>query len=246
MAVNKNAGGRSQQQNDFVMPMSPTSVSATNVGTGRPFNDGSAIVTFSLPSESYAASSYTVTSSPGGYTATGSSSPITISGLQSDTSYTFIVTASNEFGTSDNSAASSAITITTVPSAPTGVSASSPNADQDQISWSASSSGGSAITNYHWESNDGKSGDTGTGLSTTLGQEAGTTQSYRVYATNANGNSEWSSYSNAVTTTFSFTPFSFTPFTFTPFSFTPFAFTPFAFTPFAFTPFAFTPFVPPA
>jgi hypothetical protein len=52
---------------------------------------------------------YTVTDSSGG-TTTGTSSPITVSGLTENTSYTFTVTATNSGGTSVPSSASSEIT----------------------------------------------------------------------------------------------------------------------------------------
>ena len=52
--------------------------------------------------------SYTVTSS-GGQTATGSSSPIVVSGLTSTTYYTFTVTATNALGTSDSSGTSNSV-----------------------------------------------------------------------------------------------------------------------------------------
>ena len=246
MAVGKKGGKKSQQANDFLAPHTPTIGTATDAGSGRAYNNGSASITFTHQGP-YAADSYTVTSNPGNYTGTGSSSPITVTGLQSDTSYTFTVTATNTYGTSEASAASNSITATTVPATPSAPSASSPNADQDVVSWSAPANGGSAITNYHWESNDGKSGDTGTSTSVTVGQEAGTSQTYRVYATNANGNSDYSSYSNQVTTTFSFVPFGvfgFSPFTVFGFSpFNVFGFSPF--NVFGFSPFrvfGFSPF----
>ena len=53
---------------------------------------------------------YTVTSSPGGVTATGTSSPIRVGGLTNGTSYTFTVTATNSIGTSAASAASNSVT----------------------------------------------------------------------------------------------------------------------------------------
>ena len=209
-------------------PSAPVSVSATNVGTSRAFNNGAAIVTFTAGSSNGAEiTSFTVTSSPGSYTATGASSPLTVQGLQSNTAYTFTVTATNLVGTSDASSASSSITATTVPATPSAPSASSPNADQDVVSWSVPADGGSAITGYTWASSDGKSGSTGS-ASVTVGQEAGTAQTYTVYATNANGNSGTSSASNNITTTFSFTPFGFSPFGFTP---APFGFSPFGFSP---------------
>jgi hypothetical protein len=54
--------------------------------------------------------SYTVTSSPGGVTSTGSSSPITVSGLTAGTAYTFTVTASHANGASAASATSNSVT----------------------------------------------------------------------------------------------------------------------------------------
>lgn len=54
--------------------------------------------------------SYTVTASPGGVTASGSDSPLRVTGLVNDTSYTFTVTATNSQGTSDPSAPSAPVT----------------------------------------------------------------------------------------------------------------------------------------
>jgi hypothetical protein len=238
MAIGKRSGKKSQGSNDFLMPRTPTIGTATNVGTGRAFNNGAATVTFTAD-PTYAANSFTVTSTPGSYTGTGASSPITVTGLQSDTAYTFKVTATNTYGTSGESVASNSITATTVPATPAAPTAASPNADADVVSWSAPANGGSAITNYYWESNDSKSGNTGTTLNVTVGQEAGTTQRYKVRATNANGNSEFSALSAEVTTTFSFVPFGV--FGFSPFQV--FGFSPFAV--FGFSPFqvfGFSPF----
>ena len=243
MAVNKKIGKHSQASNDFLQPQSPTNVVGTDVGTGRAYNDGAASVAFVLPANSPAATSYTVLSS-GGQTATGTSSPIVVGGLLSDTPYTFQVKATNNVGDSAYSVASPSVTITTVPAtpaAPTAVTVA--NVAQDTVTWTAPANGGKTITNYHWTSNDGKAGDT-TATSVTVNQEAGTAQTYNVYATNANGNSLTSASSGSVTT-FSFTPFSFTPFSvfgFSPFGFSPFGFSPFGFSPFGFSPFGFSPF----
>jgi uncharacterized protein (TIGR02145 family) len=57
---------------------------------------------------------YTVTSSPGGFNATGATSPINVTGLTNGTAYTFSVVATNAIGNSSPSTASSAVT----PSAP--------------------------------------------------------------------------------------------------------------------------------
>ena len=103
-----------------------TGVTATNSGSGRAYNNGAASVSFTPGTVS--GRSYTVTSSPGSYTATGSSSPITVTGLQSSTQYTYTVTATNNYGTSSASSASSGVTATTVPQAPTIGPATSGNA----------------------------------------------------------------------------------------------------------------------
>jgi len=236
MAAGKKSGRKSQASNDFLEPRAPESVSATNVGSGRAYNNGRADVTFSLPANSPAATSYTVTSSPGSFTGTGSSSPISVTGLQSDTAYTFTVVATNAVGNSPASSASSSITATTVPATPGAPSVSSPNANYDEVAWSAPATGGSAITGYTWTSSDSKTG-TQAGTSVTVSQEAGSAQTYNVYATNANGNSETSASSASVTTTFSFVPFGFAPFGFTPFG--AFGFTPFG--AFGFFQFGFAP-----
>jgi hypothetical protein len=241
MASGKKTGRKSQASNDFLEPLAPTSVTATDVPASRAYNNGRADVTFSLPANSPAATSYTVTSTPGSYTASGASSPISVTGLQSDTAYTFTVIATNAVGNSLASAASSSITATTVPNAPSAPSATAQGAAAtDDVSWTAPATGGSAITSYDWESDDSKSGNTAS-TSVSVAQEAGTAQSYRVRAKNANGDSAWSSYS-AQLTSFSFTPFSFAPFG--AFGFTPFGFTPFGFTPFGFTPFGAFGFTP--
>jgi hypothetical protein len=96
-------------------PDPPTGVSAGSATTS------SLSVSFSAPANNggSAITQYTVTSSPGGVTATGSSSPITVSGLTAGTSYTFTVTATNAIGTSNASSASSAVS-TSSPQPPVG------------------------------------------------------------------------------------------------------------------------------
>ncbi len=70
------------------------------------FEDGST----KIPGSGAPASSYVVTSSPGGLTATGGSSPIQIGGLTSGTAYTFTVAGQNPGGVGAASAASNSVT----------------------------------------------------------------------------------------------------------------------------------------
>lgn len=237
MAQNKRAGKKSLAANDFLTPSAPINVSATDVGTGRAYNNGAATVSFSLPAGSEPATGYTVTASTG-QTASGSSSPITVTGIPVGNA-TFTVTAANANGVSPSSSASSSIAITTVPAAPTGVTASSGVGSYDTVSWTAPANGGKAITNYYITSSDGKTANT-TSTTVNISQENGTSQTYTVYADNANGRSSASTASNNVTT-FSFVPYSFTPYSFTPYSFVPFSFAPYSFTPqsFSFAPYGF-------
>ena len=206
MAVTKNIGGRSQGANDFLTPYAPTIGTATDVGTGRAFNNGAATVTFTAAGPN-PATSYTVTSSPGGLTATGASSPLTVVGLQSGTAYTFTVTGTNAAGTGTASGASNSITATTVPAAPTiGAptnvgNGTDYNAGQVNIAFTAGATGGKAITGYTALSSGAQ---TGTGASSPIlvsNLLSATGYTFQVKATNANGDSAYSSASSSVTVT---------------------------------------------
>ena len=91
-----------------VVPLAPTPgtpTKSTSVGhVSFPFTPATVGDT-----DSAAATSYTVTSSPGSITATGSSSPILVTGLTGGTTYTFTIAATNANGTGLSSSASSSV-----------------------------------------------------------------------------------------------------------------------------------------
>ena len=94
-----------------VVPEAPT------IGTPAIASATSITVPFTAPTANggSAITGYTVTASPGGRTATGSSSPLTVTGLTAGTAYTFTVVATNARGNSLSSTASSSIIPNAVP-----------------------------------------------------------------------------------------------------------------------------------
>jgi len=133
------------------VPDAPTEVTATpgneqvRVDFVAPASNGGSAIT-----------EYTVTSSPGGITASGTSSPITVGGLSNGTPYTFTVKAVNVAGAGLPSAASATVTPRTVPGAPQGFTAT-PSNSQAYLAWTTPlADGGSAITGYQVSSDSGK------------------------------------------------------------------------------------------
>jgi len=181
------------------VPDAPTIGAATNVGTSRAYNNGSATVAFTASATGGTPASYTATSTPGSYTASGAGSPLTVTGLQSATSYTFAVTATNASATGPASSSSSSITATTVPQAPTIGTASLISGGAVSVPFTTGATGGSAITIYTVTSS---STVTATGASSpiTVTETVNGSYTYTVTATNTNGTSAASSASNSVTT----------------------------------------------
>ena len=87
------------------VPGAPTDIAATA-------GNGQATVSFNAPADNggSAITEYIVTTSPGGISAKGTSSPITISGLTNGMTYTFTVKSVNAAGNGESSPASNAVT----------------------------------------------------------------------------------------------------------------------------------------
>lgn len=178
-------------------PGSPTNVTAV-AGNGQatisftpPANDGGNPIT-----------GYIITSQPEGLTATGTTSPITVTGLTNGTAYTFTVVAVNGVGNSPQSAPSASVTPLAPPDAPTGVTAVAGNGEATVSFTPPANNGGSAITGYKVISEPGGITATGTtGPITVTGLTNDTPYTFKVVATNSVGDSPESTPSTSVTPT---------------------------------------------
>ena len=199
-AVNSVGTGPASAASNPVTPL-PFPAAPTNV-TAQAAN-ASAIVSFTLspnPSPGAPITGYTVTSNPGGKTGTGTTSPITVTGLTNGTSYTFTVTATNAIGTSAPSAASNAITAKALPGAPTNVTAVPGNTLANVSFTPPAAGGGTPITSYTVVVMPGGRNVAGTGSPITVtGLTNGTAYTFYVKATNAAGTGPLSAASNTVT-----------------------------------------------
>jgi hypothetical protein len=203
--ANKKIGIKSSAQDNFLEPNAVTSLTVTDVGTNKAYGSGEASLSWSLPAASPPATLYTITTSPATTTQTTTNTSYTFTGLTAG-SYTFTVVASNNAGSSQPTTSASTA-ITTVPATMSAPTASSPNANQDVVSWTAPANGGKSITGYTITSSDGPTYSAAAGAtSITINETANTSQTYRIYATNGNGNGAQSANSNSVTTTAPFFP----------------------------------------
>jgi len=182
-------------QTPMTVPGAPTisgvtgGITQVTVAFTAPASDGGSAIT-----------TYTATSSPGGLTASGSGSPLVVTGLTNGTPFTFTVKATNGVGTGPASAASASVTPAMPPNAPTVVKATSSDAAA-MVSFTApSNNGGAIITLYTVTSSPG--GFTGTGRNGPIwvtGLTNNTSYTFTVVATNSSGSSASSASSTSAT-----------------------------------------------
>ena len=181
---------------DATAPQAPTNITVSYAPVaygGTP----AAIVNFTQATAGNPAAVYTVTSSPGSITATGTSSPITVPGLTTGTSYTFTITASNTYGSAVSSASSSS-SAATVPQAPTIGTPAGSGTGTISVPFTAGATGG-ATPVYTVVASPGNI--TATGATSPIAVSGLTVNSYYtfvVYATNSAGTSALSATSSPV------------------------------------------------
>ena len=200
------------------VPDAPTGLSATADGTSTidldwtaPSDDGGASIT-----------GYRIEVSPNGTSSSWSdlvantnstSTSYSHTGLSAGTTRHYRVSAINSVGTGAASRTANATTddaATTVPDAPTGLTATADGTSTIDLDWTApSDDGGASITGYRievspngtsssWSDLVANTNSTSTSYSHT-GLSAGTTRHYRVSAINANGTGAASNTANATT-----------------------------------------------
>jgi hypothetical protein len=165
----------------YGIPSVPTNVVATGGNT-------QATLTWGVPFSGFVpVISYTIVSEPATTTLTSTGPSVTFTGLTNGTSYTFSVSATNKYGTSQFSQASSAVLSAGAPGAPTGITGTVAS-QQVSLSWTAPSNNGSAITSYTITSSPATTTNTSvTNSFIFTGLTNGTAYTFSITATNAIG-----------------------------------------------------------
>jgi len=193
-------------------PATPSIASVTDVGTGVAYETGGTLTVVVSPgSGGSTALQYNVSTSAGGFSASSSSTTISLTGLTPATSFVVVASASNNFGTTVNSNPFANTLVTTKPQAPTiGTATASTGApNQITVTWTLNSNGGKnlsaiTITPFLNGTTAGTSRTAATTSSTsytfTEGQlTANSAYTFKITTTNANGTSLESAASNSAT-----------------------------------------------
>ncbi len=196
-----NANGDSVASQASQQPATPAAASTAPQNVSASAGNGNALVSWRIPASNGGSRilSYTATSLPGSKTCTvqvqtldsSTEFSCTVPGLTNGTAYTFTVKATNSTGQSAASSASNSVTPSTTPNPPLSVSAFAAN-NSATVSWLApSTNGGSAILGYTVTANPGGARCTTNGAltCTVTGLTNGTSYTFSVIATNANGDS---------------------------------------------------------
>jgi hypothetical protein len=153
---------------------------------------------------------YNAYTTAGGFTASNSTSTVTLTGLTPGTSYVVYGTAQNNFGTTVNTANSSAVTPTTRPQTPTvGTATASTSSTNITVTWTLGSNGGKPLTSIiitpYLNGTVAQSSQTASSTSSTSHEftdlNQGSAYTFKIKSVNANGESLESEATNSVTVT---------------------------------------------
>jgi mucin-19 len=193
-------------------PSTPTIASVTDFSTTDAYTSsaGKLQVVFTAGSGGGTPNQYNIYTTAGGFSASSSSSPLTLSGLTPGTAYTIYGTAQNNFGTTVNTGNFASVTPTTLPQVPTiGTATASTSANEVTVTWTNGNNGGknlSAITITPFlngttaETSRTAATTSSTSYTFTQGQlTGGASYTFKVKATNANGTCADSTATNSVT-----------------------------------------------
>jgi Fibronectin type III domain len=186
-------------------PDAPTVASVADVGTSRAYDDGAVNVTITNPTWDGKLPITTWRATPSvGSAATDIDNIVQVTGLDTTggPSRTFTAAVGNAVGFSANSANSNAVSVTSVPDTPNTPTASVVSTTRVNLSFTAPNNGGKTITSYTVQSNPSITltySGTSSPMAVTGSFVLGTSYTFRLRATNANGSGNYSAYSSAVT-----------------------------------------------
>ena len=152
--ANNNIGLNAVQSFTLTVNLASPGVPGAPTGVAAVAGNGQATVSFTAPASNggSAITGYTVISSPGNITATGSASPITVTGLTNGTAYTFTVSATNVIGTGSSSTPSTPVIPTSPPnSKPTVATGSASNIAQNGATLLGTVNDNGAVTSVMFE-----------------------------------------------------------------------------------------------
>lgn len=187
-------------------PSVPTIATPTDASSGDAYTStaGKLSVVFTPGSGGSTATSYNAYTTAGGFSASSASTTVTLTGLTPGTAYTVYGNAANNFGTTTNTGNSSAVTPSTRPQAPTIGTATLSGTDV-VVTWTLNSNGGSALTAITITPYIGATAQTPVNAATisstshtVTGLTQGSSYTFKVKTTNANGVSPESSATSSV------------------------------------------------